>query len=249
MIIDGPIIILIYGITTELNITEAPFNMKILTALFLAVLILSACSKQDKTDVRKTKWGMTKEQVKEVEQAELIKEGEEILTYRIGGKAAPMKIETVEPEGTELDAEEERTPPEVLSIGYEYDLLYVFGENGLGMVVIHLRDSLDSPDQYLEFFKERTNALTKNIGEPAKGVASYKDHQVTANPYEDPAAICKGEHGLQHIWPTKDKRTNVSLELDQKKFAPEPECNISVFYESVEIPVDQKLADQLHDVL
>lgn len=222
--------------------------MKFLAAILLTLLIFSACSKDDKTDVRKTSWGMTKEQVKEAEQAELIKEGDDILTYRIGGNAVPMEIETIETEGTELD-EEEITPPEVMSIGYEYDLLYVFGENGLGMVVIHLRDSLDSPEQYLQFFKERTNALTKEIGEPAKGVASYKDHQVKANPYENPAAICEGEHGLQHIWPTKDKRTNVSLELDQKKFASEPGCNISIFYESVEIPVDQKLSDQLHDLL
>ncbi|MEX0998651.1 MAG: hypothetical protein WD000_01630 [Thermodesulfobacteriota bacterium] len=223
--------------------------MKILTALLLTLLIFSACSKEDKTDVRKAKWGMTKEQVKEAEQAELIKEGEDILTYRIGGKATPMKVEPVERVEGEVDVEEETTPPQVESIGNEYDLLYVFGENGLGMVVIHLRESFDEPGQYLEFFKERTNVLTKQIGEPAKGVASYTDHEVKTNPYEDPAAICRGEHGLQHIWPTKDKRTNVSLELDQKKFAPEPDCNISVFYESVEIPVDQELSDQLHEVL
>lgn len=223
--------------------------MKILTAILLTLLIFSACSKEDKTDVRKATWGMSKTQVKEVETAELIKEGVDILTYRIGGTAVPMKVESIEITDTETDENEETTPPEVMSISYEYDLLYVFGENGLGMVVIHLRDSLDEPGQYLELFKERTNILTKQIGEPAKGVASYKDHQVKTNPYENPAAICEGEHGLQHIWPTKDKRTNVSLELDQKKFAPESDCNVSIFYESIEIPVDQKLSDQLHEVL
>lgn len=223
--------------------------MKIFTALLLTLLIFSACSKEDKTDVRKAKWGMTKEQVKKIEQAELIKEGEDILTYRIGGTATPMKAESVEIVEGEGEEEEEITPPQVESISNEYDLLYVFGENGLGMVVIHLRESFDEPSQYLEFFKERTNVLTKQIGEPAKGVASYTDHEVKTNPYEDPAAICRGEHRLQHIWPTKDKRTNVSLELDQRKFAPEPDCNISIFYESVEIPVDQELSDQLHEVL
>jgi len=223
--------------------------MKILTALLLTLLIFSACSKDDKTDVRKAKWGMTKEQVKEVEQAELIKEGEDILTYRIGGTAVPVEVESVDIVENEADGEEKITPPQVESISNEYDLLYVFSENGLGMVVIHLRESFDEPGQYLEFFKERTNILTEQIGEPAKGVASYSDHQVKANPYEDPAAICRGEHGLQHIWPTKDKRTKVLLELDQKKFAPEPDCSISIFYESVDIPVDQKLSDQLHEVL
>ena len=221
--------------------------MKELTLILLTLLIFSACSLWDKPDVRKAKWGMTKEQVKKVENAELVKEGDEILTYRIGGKASPMKVELADV--VEIDEEEEVTPPEVESIGYEYDLLYVFGERGLGMVVIHLRESLDDPGHYLELFKQRTNLLTKQVGKPAKGVASYKDHQVKTNPYEDPAAICKGEHGLQHIWPTQDKRTNVSLELDQNKFAPEPDCNLSIFYESVEIPVDQKLSEQLHEVL
>jgi len=223
--------------------------MKILTTILLTLLIFSACSKEDKADIRKATWGMSKTQVKKVETAELIKEGDDILTYRIGGTPVPMKIEPVQVDEENLDEDEEITAPEVESIGYEYDLLYVFGENGLGMVVIHLRDSLDEPGQYLELFKERTNILTKQIGEPAKGVASYKDHQVKTNPYENPAAICEGEHGLQHIWPTKNKRTNVSLELDQKKFTPEPDCNISIFYESIEIPVDQKLSDQLHEVL
>lgn len=221
--------------------------MKELTLILLTLLIFSACSLWDKPDVRKAKWGMTKEQVKKVENAELVKEGDEILTYRIGGKASPMKVELADV--VEIDEEEEVTPPEVESIGYEYDLLYVFGERGLGMVVIHLREPLDDPGHYLELFKQRTNLLTKQVGEPAKGVASYKDHQVKTNSYEDPAAICKGEHGLQHIWPTQDKRTNVSLELDQNKFAPEPDCNLSIFYESVEIPVDQKLSEQLHEVL
>ena len=221
--------------------------MRELTLILLTLLIFSACSLWDKPDVRKAKWGMTKEQVKKVENAELVKEGDGILTYRIGGKASPMKVELADV--VEIDEEEEVTPPEVESIGYEYDLLYVFGERGLGMVIIHLREPLDDPDHYLELFKQRTNLLTKQVGEPAKGVASYKDHQVKTNPYEDPAAICKGEHGLQHIWPTEDKRTNVTLELDQNKFAPEPDCNLSIFYESVEIPVDQKLSEQLHEVL
>ncbi len=223
--------------------------MKRLAVISITLLIFSACSLWDKPDVREAKWGMSKEQVKKVEKAELVKEGENILTYRIGGEATPIKVESVEIVEGEYDEEEEITPPEVESIGHEYDLLYVFGESGLGLVVIHLRPSFDDPAHYLELFKERTNILSKQIGEPAKGVASYKDHQVKTNPYEDPAAICKGEHGLQHIWPTKDKRTNVSLELDQKKFAPEPDCSISIFYESVEIPVDQELSDQLHDVL
>lgn len=223
--------------------------MKILSAIFIAVLLFSGCSKDDKKDVRNAKWGMTKEQVKEVENAELIKEGQEILTYRIGGNTVPIKVESAQTAESEAVEEDIIITPQVEAIGNEYDLLYVFGKNGLGMAVIHLREKFDEPSQYLEFFKERTNVLTKKTGEPAKGVASYPDHQVKTNPYEDPGAICRGEHGLQHIWVTNDNKTRILLELDQKKFAPEPECTISVFYESVDIPVDQDLSDQLHDVL
>lgn len=223
--------------------------MKILTAIFITALLFSACSKNDKNDVRNTKWGMTKEQVKEAENAELIKEGQDILTFRIGGNTVPIKVEYEQANESETGQEEVISSPKVEAITNEYDLLYVFGENGLGMVVIHLREKFDEPEQYLEFFKERTNVLTKQTGEPAKGVASYPDHKVKANPYEDPEAICRGEHGLQHIWNTKDNKTKILLELDQKKYAPGPECSISLFYESVDIPVDQGLSDQLHEVL
>lgn len=213
--------------------------------LLLSVFFVAGCSIWDKPDVREAKWGMSKEEVKKVETAELIKEGDDILTYRIGGEPVPMEIET-----TEVEYEGEKvSAPQVAKIDYEYDLLYVFGEKGLGMVVVHLREPLDGPDAYLELFKVRTNMLTKEIGQPAKGIASYKDHEVKTNPYEDPAAICRGEHGLQHIWPSKNKKTNVSLELDSKKFSANPTCTISVFYESVEVPVDQELSDQLHDLL
>jgi len=218
--------------------------MKFFALILITLLIFTGCSRDSDNDVRNVRWGMTKEQVKVLEAADLVKEGENILTYRLGGNSIPLNIE-IESEVTD----EESTPPEVEMIAREYDLLYVFGDKGLGMVVIHFRDKMDDPDQYMELFKERTNALTKKTGKPAKGVASYKDDNVKANPYENPAAICKGEYGLQHIWMTKDKRTKIFLELDQKKFAPEPDCNLTIFYESLDIPVDQELSDELHDVL
>ena len=222
--------------------------MKTIFTIVLLLLVFSACSRDKKNDVRNARWGMTKEQVKKAEDADLVKEGENILTYRIGGNTVPVKIKAGQSDLTSEDGEP-ITPPQVEGIGYEYDLLYIFGENGLGMVVIHLRESFDEPGQYMELFKARTDILTKKIGEPARGVASYSDNQVKADPYEDPAAICRGEHRLQHVWPTINKRTNVSLELDQKKFASEPDCNLSLFYESIDIRVDQELSDELHEVL
>jgi len=221
------------------------FVMKFFALILLTLLIFTGCSRDSNNDVRNVRWGMTQEQVKVLEAADLVKEGDNILTYRLGGNSIPLNIEIDEPEFTEGESD----PPEVEMIAREYDLLYVFGDEGLGMVVIHFRDTMDEPDQYMELFKERTNAMTKKIGEPAKGVASYKDDRVKADPYEDPAAICKGEYGLQHIWMTKNERTKIFLELDRKKYAPEPDCNLTIFYESLDIPVDQELSDELHDVL
>lgn len=219
--------------------------IKTLSAIILISLALTACSRNNENDVRNVRWGMTKEQVKVLEAADLVKEGDDILTYRLGGNSIPLNIEVDESEINQGDSD----LPKVEMISREYDLLYVFGDKGLGMVAIHLRDTMDEPDQYMELFKDRTNTMSKKIGEPAKGVASYKDDQVKANPYEDPAAICKGEYGLQHIWMTKNERTKIFLELDRKKFAPKPDCTLTIFYESLDIPVDQELSDELHDVL
>ena len=137
--------------------------MKTLIAVLLILLVCSACSRDKKNDVRNVKWGMTKEQVKKVEDADLVKEGDNILTYRIGGNAVPVDMEQGELDAAVSEDDEPMTPPQVEGIEYEYDLLYVFGDKGLGMVVIHLRDSFDKPGQYMEFFKQKTNMLTKEI--------------------------------------------------------------------------------------
>ena len=141
--------------------------MKFFVLILFTLLIFTGCSRDSDNDVRNVRWGMTQEQVKVLEAADLVKEGENILTYRLGGNSIPLNIEIDDPEVTE----EESDPSEVEMIAREYDLLYVFVDEGLGMVVIHFRDTLDESDQYMELFKERTKAMTKKIGEHAKGVA------------------------------------------------------------------------------
>ena len=235
---------------------------KLITVLF-AILILGAlhgCGWWDKPDFRQVKWGMSKKEVKKNETAELVKEGEDILTYRLkgampdlGGQAdeksggTPGNITAKENAGED---DESISEPVVTPIHYEYDLLYVFGEGKLGMAVIHLRETLGEPEDYIMLFKEKSASVSKKTGTHAKGIAAYPAGGTPrANPYDSPEDICGGEYVLKHVWPTDRNKTDVSLELDKKKFSPEPDCNLSIFYESVDVEIDPVLRDQLHEVL
>ncbi len=232
--------------------------MKKLTALTLLIFTLSSlsgCGLWDKPDFREVKWGMSKRDVKQKETAELVKEGDNVLTYRITGDMLDLsgRTQIAGPEVPAEDAEEkvlENGDPVVTPIHYEYDLLYVFGKGKLGMAVIHLRESLPEPEDYIELFKDKSRKVSETIGVPARGVAEYPTGETPRpNPYETPKDICGGEYVLKHIWPTDGKKTNVSLELDKKKFSSELDCNLSIFYESTDVEIDPVLRDQLHEVL
>ena len=234
--------------------------MKNLTALILAIFTLTSlhgCGLWDKPDFREVKWGMSKREVKEKETAELVKEGEDVLTYRIKGDMLDISSRTqvpgAEPLPEDNSTDEEATEngkPEVPPTHYEYDLLYVFGNDKLGMAVIHLRETLNKPEDYIEIFRVKSRKVSETIGAPAQGVAEYPTGETPRpNPYETPEDICGGKYVLKHVWPTDRKRTNVSLELDKKKFSSELDCNLSIFYESTDVEIDPVLRDQLHEVL
>jgi len=227
-----------------------PAQMKRLSAIILTLLILLtavSCSRDKSPDFRTVRWGMSKEEVKKAETAELMNEGNDILTYRItGGPASVEAVVTVE---NESGGEEAPVTLELERPGYEYDLLYVFGNGKLGMAVVHLRETLPEPKQYIALLKEKTEEISGTMGEPATGVAEYGDFKPKQDPYSTPGEICDGKYALRHFWPTKDKRTNVSIELDEKKFTESSDCNLSVFYESVDYPIDPGLSDQLHELL
>lgn len=218
--------------------------------IFTLLITLTAvsCSRDKEPDFRGVKWGMSKQQVKKAENADLVHEGNEILTYRIGGESLPVEVEG----SVKADAEGKEEAPvtvEVAEIEFEYDLLYVFGNGKLGMIVVHLRDSLEEPDRYVEVFKHKSEETSKTMGKPASGVAEYGGFTVKDDPYSSPEDICAGKYAVKNIWPTRNKKTNVSIELDNKKFTPNPDCNLSIYYESVEHPVDPKLAEELHELL
>ncbi len=232
--------------------------MKTFSALILLTFTLaslSGCGLWDKPDFREVKWGMSKREVKAKETAELVKEGDNVLTYRITGDMLDLSGRTKVPgdeapaDGAEEEAVENGEPV-VTPIHYEYDLLYVFGKGKLGMAVIHLRESLNEPEDYIEIFRQKSRKVSETIGAPAQGVAEYPTGETPRpNPYETPEDICGGEYVLKHIWPTDRKKTNVSLELDKKKFSTELDCNLSIFYESTDVEIDPVLRDQLHEVL
>ena len=229
--------------------------MKNLSAFLIAVFTISSlqsCGLWDKPDFREVKWGMSKREVKAKETAELVKEGEDVLTYRITGDMVNLSGR-LRMSGKEASPDDEITlknGPVVTPIHYEYDLLYVFGDGKLGMAVIHLRESLNNPEDYINLFRNKSLKVSETIGVPAQGVAEYPTgEKPRPNPYESPEDICGGDYVLKHIWPTDRKRTNVSLELDKKKFSTELDCNLSIFYESTDVEIDPVLRDQLHEVL
>ena len=214
----------------------------------LLSLAAVSCSRDKKPDFRDVKWGMTKDEVKKHESAELVKEGNEILTYRLGGDSAPVLVEG----DVQVDVEgkpDARVTVEVEKEEPAYDLVYVFGNGKLSMAIVHLRDTLADPAEYLEAFKQKSREISKETGETASGVAEYGESEPKDDPYSDPGEICEGKYVLKHVWPTVRERTDVTLELDRRKFSPEPDCNLAVFYESADHPVDAGLFDELHDLL
>ncbi len=193
--------------------------MQKIIPIVLAALFLAGCTCFDQPDFRQTNWGMTKEQVKSKEPEELLKDGKDILTYRIKNE------------------------------DNEYDLLYVFKDGRLGMAVLHLRDKLPEPNDYLNMYKMTVSNVSKDFGPPVKSLVDSGGDATVPPPIEDPSVVCEGKTTVKSLWPNKNESTNVSVELDQKPHVPEPDCNLSIFFESVEFAVDPDLAKQLHELL
>ncbi|MEW6144531.1 MAG: hypothetical protein AB1598_05880 [Thermodesulfobacteriota bacterium] len=224
----------------------------VILALFICLAAGCTCSRDEKPDFRNVRWGMSKEEVKERESGELMREGNEALTYRIGGELSTVASEgvvEVEVDGEDGAVSHPRVTIEVENVEPEYDIVYAFKDGKLGMAVLHLRDSGQPPSEYVRLLRAKSAGISKETGVPASGVAEYGDSPPKQDPYSSPGEICEGKYALKHVWPTLNGRTDVSIELDEKKFSPSPDCNLSVFYESVEYPVDPSLSDELHEML
>ena len=228
------------------------------SAVVLAICISLAsctCSRDRKPDFRDVRWGMSKDEVKKHETGQLMKEGNEVLVYRIGGGTKTIESEgTVELKVTGKDdggpaLSKPKVTIDVEKTEPEYDVVYAFNDGRLGMAVLHLRDTESDPSEYISILKEKTSEISKATGEKAAGVAEYGESAPKDNPYSSPEEICEGKYSLKHAWPTINDRTDISIELDRKKFSPEPDCNLSVFYESIKYPIDPDLSDELHKTL
>ncbi len=232
---------------------------RLTTAALLAVAVLLAagctCSRDRKPDFRSVRWGMSKEEVKEHEKAELMKEGGDLLIYRIGGELSMVEYGgTVEAEVNAGDGNGSVVSDPRVTIEFEkrepeYDVVYAFRDGKLGMAVLHLRETTDDPAEYITLLREKSAEISGMTGAQASGVAEYGGNETKSDPYSSPGEICEGKYALRHAWPTFNKRTDISIELDKKKFAPSPDCNLSVFYESVEYPIAPALSDELHETL
>lgn len=228
------------------------------SAVVLVICISLAsctCSRDKKSDFRDVRWGMSKNEVKERETGELMKEGNEVLVYRIGGGSATFETQgTVE---VEVNGKDEGgpalSPPrvtiEVEETEPEFDVVYAFADGKLGMAVLHLRDTAQDPAEYIAILREKSEEISKETGVQASGVAEYGESAPKDDPYSSPGEICEGKYSLVHAWPALGDRTGISIELDEKKFSPEPDCNLSVFYESIKYPIDPVLSDELHETL
>ena len=216
----------------------------------LTLLLLAPSYSRDKTpDVRDVRWGMSKAEVKKAETAELMKEGENILTYRLA--ADPEKTEETYTVSVEENGETRDALVTVETVRNEpsWDLVYVFEGDKLAMTAIHLRDTFDDPADYIALMREKSLAISRELDTPAAGIAEYGDSPRKEDPYSAPAEICEGKYSLRHVWPTVRDRTDISIELDAKKNVTTPDCNLSVFYESVKYPVEPALSQDLHDLL
>ena len=228
------------------------------SAVVLVICISLAsctCSRDRKPDFRDVRWGMSKDEVKKHETGQLMKEGKDVLVYRIGGGSAKIESEgTVEVEVNGKDGNgpalsKPRVTIEVEKTEPEYDVVYAFKNGRLGTAVLHLRDSESDPAEYVTLLKEKTAEISKQTGMHASGAAEYGESAPRDDPYSSPEDICEGKYALKHAWPTFNNRTDISIELDEKRFSSEPDCNLSAFYESVEYPIDPALSDELHTTL
>jgi len=132
-------------------------------AILTLLLLAPSCSRDKTPDVRDVRWGMSKSEVKKAETAELMKEGANILTYRIGGE--PDKTEgtftvTVDENGETRDA---LVTIETIRNEPSWDLVYVFEGGKLAMAAIHLRDTFDDPSDYIALMREKSLAISKEL--------------------------------------------------------------------------------------
>ncbi len=217
------------------------------SAIILALLISLAApsfSADEKPDLRNVRWGMSKDEVKKKENAQMVKETEGILVYLIKGGPKREIIHTQpDLEGKSMELSIDIDVP-------DYNLVYLFPEGKLGMAILHMDNPKADPDDYLDEFDRKADEIIEETGKEPKGMAKYGENETEDAVYAHPERICSGIYAIKLIWPVVNDKTNITMELDDRKSAEDKsECTLAIFYESVKFPVDPASSAKMHEVL
>ena len=221
-------------------------NIKSLAVIVVLLLFPAAPSfpADEKPDLRDVRWGMSKDEVKKHEKAELVQDGDGILIYKIESGTSHEFIQ-----GPQVG---DQKPP-VIEIDLDvpaYDLVYLFPDGKLGMAVLHMNNLQAQADDYIDEFDRQSDEIIEATGKEPSGMAKYRENETVDALYSHPERICNGIYAIKNIWPTIDGRTNIMMELDDRKTELDKyECTLAIFYESVKFPIDPAASAKLHESL
>jgi hypothetical protein len=219
----------------------------IASAVIFALLIPLAApsfSAEQKPDFRQVTWGMTKDEVKKNEKAEKVKETDSILVYLIKGGPKHEIIHThPDLDGKSMELSIDIDVP-------DYNLVYLFPDGKLGMAIMHMDKPGAKPWEYKEEFERQTDMIDEETGKEPYGQAKYGENESEDTVFEHPEGICTGRYGIRYLWPAINDRTNIMIELDDRKSAEDKsECTLAIFYESVKFPVEPADSAKMHEAL
>lgn len=155
--------------------------MKKLLFLMLAVSLgFAAVSCRDRDGVkttkapefnfRKTKWGMTRDQVKAAEDSQLTGEKTEVVTYRDEFEGIPVIV------------------------GYMFD-----GEK-LTRAGYLMRGTYEDPNKYIDDYNKIKESMIKVYGAPARDELQWKEGEESQDPAQFGKAVCDGKLTYFTIW-------------------------------------------------
>jgi len=221
-------------------------NIKSITIIITIILFHAAQSfaADEKPDLRNVRWGMTKDEVKKKENAEMVKETEGILVYLIKGGPKKQIIHT----HPDLDGKSMELSIDIVVPAY--NLVYLFPNGKLGMAILHMDNPEAKADDYLDEFDRKEDELIEETGKEPKGMAKFGENGTEDDFYAHPERICSGIYAVKLIWADVNDKTNITMELDNRQTEQDKfECTLSIFYESVKFPVDPADSAKLHESL